>query len=81
MYGSEKKSVAICLITNHRLTGLSLGVLFFAARALSRRGRNCFVASSLNNVSCTNTTYSSAIYMHKFPTDEVLGQKRTSFVV
>ena len=47
--------------------------------AIKRGGKYC-VAGSVNNVSCTNTSYSPGISMHRFPTDKSLCQKWTSFV-
>ena len=47
--------------------------------AIKRGGKYC-VAGSRDNVSCTNTSYSTGISMHRFPSDKVLCQKWTSFV-
>ena len=51
-----------------------------ADRAPIKRGGKYCVAGSLDNVSCTNTSYSPGISMHRFPSDKVLCQKWTSFV-
>lgn len=48
-------------------------------RLIKRGGKYC-VAGSRDNVSCTNTSYSTGISMHKFPSDKVVCQKLTSFV-
>ena len=48
-----------------------------ADRAPIKREEKYCVAESRDNVTCTNTSNSPGIYMHKFSSDEVLCQKWT----
>ena len=51
-----------------------------ADRAPIKRGGKYCVAGGRDNVSCTCTSYSPGISMHRFPSDKVLCQKWTLLV-